>query len=247
MRVAICQTVTLDGDYEGNVTRIENALCEATRSGADLACFPEAAVFGWVNPEAHERASPVPGAISRRLGTLADTYDVMLSVGVAEKEEADLYNSCLLFDADGDLLLKHRKTNVVPDLMTPPYAPGKEVSTVETAYGTVGALICADTFESEILDRLAEQKPDLVLVPYGWAAPEDEWPSHGTSLEQTVVETAASVGAVVVGTDSVGRISNGPWSGRVFGGQSLVADRDGDVIATLRDRDREVRTVDVDL
>lgn len=246
MRLAICQTVALSGDRDGNLVRIENALAEAASAGADVACLPEAAVFGWVSPEAHERASPVPGETSRQLGALADEYDLMLSVGVAERDGEDLYNSCLLFDADGVLRSKHRKTNIVEDLMTPPYTPGEGVTAVETAYGTVGTLICADTFESDVLDRMAEHRPDLLLVPYGWAAPEEEWPDHGETLEETVREAAKAVEATVVGTDSVGRISDGPWSGRVLGGQSLVADADGTVIATLRDRDREVRTVDVE-
>lgn len=227
--------------------RIERALREASESGAKLACFPEAAVLGWVNPAAHQRSSPIPGVISRRLGELADAYDIMLCVGLAERDGSDLFNSCVLFDSDGNLALKHRKINVVTGLMTPPYTPGSDVGTVATEFGTIGILICADTFDREILERMSERDPDLVLVPYGWAAPETEWPDHGTNLERTVKEASDTVGAPVVGTDLVGEISTGPWSGRVFGGQSLVVGRDGEVLATACDRDRDVQTVEIDV
>lgn len=249
MRVAICQTVTLAGDYEGNLARIETALEEAAAAGAELACFPEAALLGWVTPAAHERADSIPGPTADRLGRLADEYDLALSVGVAEADGAgdDLYNACLLFDADGDLRSKHRKLNLVSDLLDPPYTSGETVTTAETPHGTVGTLICADTFEADILDRMAACEPDLLVVPYGWAAVEDEWPEHGVELEETVVETARAVDAPVVGTDCVGRIAEGPWAGKVFGGQSLVAEPDGDVLVTLRDRARDVQVVDLTL
>ena len=61
IQMAMCQIVCLDGDRAGNFVRIENALREAKAAQADIACFPETAILGWVNPEAHERAFPIPG------------------------------------------------------------------------------------------------------------------------------------------------------------------------------------------
>jgi hypothetical protein len=49
----------------------------------------------------------------------------------------------------------------------------------------------------------------------------------------------------VVGVDGVGMITHGPWAGRIYGGQSAVADREGRVLAVLRDRDAEVRVLEV--
>ena len=49
----------------------------------------------------------------------------------------------------------------------------------------------------------------------------------------------------MVGTDLVGLITNGPWTGFTYGGQSVVVDGEGEVFAILRDRDVEVRVLDV--
>jgi predicted amidohydrolase len=134
IRVAVCQIFCLDGDRSGNLTRIENAIHEAKLADADIACFPETALLGWVNP-------------------------------------------------------------------------------------------------------------DLVLIPYGWAAKEEQWPEHGKELKKTVSKAARTIGAPVAGVDLVGEITHGPWTGMTYGGQSVAANAQGEIIAIAKDRDREVMIV----
>jgi N-carbamoylputrescine amidase len=243
IKVAMCQIFSLDGDRAGNFARIENAVREAKDAGAEIACFPEAVILGWVNPDAHKRAFPIPGADSDRLCGLASKYDVHLCVGLAEKDGRKLYDAAVLIDNAGQILLKHRKINLLAELMRPPYTAGESIDAVETKFGRVGLLICADTHESGILNRMAALKPNLLLVPYGYAAEEDQWPGHGQQLLKVVKNTATKTGAFVVGTNLVGEITKGLWRGRVYGGQSVAVDRTGRTIATARDRDRDVSII----
>jgi len=243
VRVGIAQIFALDGDREGNFVRIENAVAEAKREGAEIVCLPESCILGWENPAAHARAHPIPGPDSERLSALARKYGVYLCAGLDEKDGDRLYDSCILVDDHGAILLKHRKVNVLPELMTPPYSVGKGCGAVATKFGTVGVLICADTFVEELVKEMAGTKPDLLLVPYGWAAPEAEWPGHGKLLLELVRKTAGVVRCPVVGTDLAGEIANGPWTGHVYGGQSVAVDGSGRLLAALRDRDREVAVV----
>lgn len=239
-RIAMCQILCLDGDRSGNFVRIEYALAEAREQGAAIACLPEMALIGWVNPDAWTRSFPIPGEDSDRLGELARKYGLHLCVGLGEKDGADLYNSVLLLDDAGRILLKHRKMNTLTELMTPPYARGGAIGSVETRFGRVSLLICADTFVGENLGRVREEKPDLLLVPYGWAAKEEAWPDHGKNLAAVVCNAAKITGAVTVGTDLVGQITRGPWAGMTYGGHSVAADAKGQVLAVCRDRDRDV-------
>jgi predicted amidohydrolase len=62
-----------------------------------------------------------------------------------------------------------------------------------------------------------------------------------------VVKAALEIGAPVVGTDLVGEITHGPWTGFVYGGQSVAADAEGHVLAVAADRDRNVLIVEVPL
>jgi predicted amidohydrolase len=247
MRIAICQIFTLDGDRRGNLVRIGNAVREAKEAGADVACLPEMALFGWVNPDAHERACPIPGPDSNVLCELAGDSGIFLCVGLAEKEGRHLYDSVILIDAGGRIILKHRKNNLLSELMTPPYTPGQDVGVVETELGKIGLLICADTHDEQILERMAALRPDLLLVPYGYAAEEDEWPGHGKVLENVVKNAALQTGACVIGTNLVGEITHGPWKGRVCGGHSVAVDKTGRIISTAADRDRDISIVEIEI
>jgi predicted amidohydrolase len=243
IKVAMCQILALDGDRRGNFIRIENAINQAKNAGAGIICFPEAVLLGWVNPDAHERACSIPGKDSEHLCELAAHYKTYVCAGLAEKEGKSLYDSVVLIDDKGQILIKHRKINILTELMTPPYTAGVNIDAVETKFGKIGLLICADTHEDEILDRMASLKPDLLLVPYGYAEEENEWPGHGKELEEVVKNAAKKTGAPVVGTNLVGEITKGPWKGRTYGGHSVAADKTGKIISIAKDCDRDINIV----
>lgn len=247
VKIAMCQIVCLDGDRRGNLARAERAVSEAAAAGAQIACLPESAVLGWVNPDAHRRAQPIPGEDSERLCEMARRHGVFLCAGLDERAGESLYDSAVLVDDAGKVLLKHRKIILLSELMTPPYSAGEEVQVAQTRFGRVGVLICADTHEPEILAKMAKRKPDLALVPYGYAAPEEVWPEHGGELERVVTNAAKVLHAPVVGTNLVGQITHGPWAGRTYAGHSVAADKTGGILAIGRDFDRDVAVVSVPL
>ena len=251
VNVAICQIQGIDSDRDGNLIRIENAIKESKNLGANIACFPETIILGWVNPKAHQKAREIPGEDSDYLCRLAKENNIFVCIGLAEKSGDTLYDTAILIDDKGKLLLKHRKLNILNWLMDPPYTPGESVNVVQTKYGKIGLLICADTFTfdpwTNHLQTMAKLKPDLVLVPYGWAKTSEHWPETGDELAEVVTKTAREINAPVIGTNLVGIISNGPWTGWIYGGLSVAADASGEIIATCKDRDRDVKVVTLNL
>jgi N-carbamoylputrescine amidase len=249
VRVAVCQILSIDGDREGNFRRVEYALEEARAAHADIAAFPESVILGWENPDAHRMAAPIPGADSDRIAALARKYGLMISIGLDEKDGGRLYDSAILVDKAGKLLWKHRKLNVLAWLMDPPYSEGRpeDIGVTETEFGRIGLVICADTFGDRIAQCIGQLGPGLMLVPYGWAAPMDQWPEHAKELENLVAKRAAEWKCPVVGTDVIGEMTHGPWKGQTYGGGSVVVDASGKVLHVLRDRDVEVRTVTLEL
>ena len=247
VRLAICQILVIDSDREGNFRRIEYALEGAQAQRADIAIFPESSILGWENPDAHTMAGPIPGRDSDRIAALAQKYHVMIAIGLDEKDGDRLYDSAILVDKTGKLLWKHRKINVLPELMTPPYSQGRpeDIGVVDTEFGRIAVLICADTFTDAFVERMKTLKPDLMLVPYGWAAPNDQWPQHSKVLEDLVKKRAAQVGCPMAGVDLVGEMTHGPWTGQTYGGSSFVADGTGKILLTLRDRDTDMRVMEV--
>jgi predicted amidohydrolase len=249
VRVAICQILSIDSDREGNFRRIEYALEAARDARADIAAFPESVILGWENPDAHRLATPIPGPDSERIAALARKYGVMISIGLDEKDGDRLYDAAILVDRNGRVLWKHRKLTVLPELMDPPYSEGtvEGIGGAETEWGRIGMLICADTFGDAHAERIRAFNPDLVLIPFGWAAEMEKWPGHAKSLENLVVRRARQWGVPVVGPNLVGMMTHGPWKGQTFGGMSLVVDGSGKVLVTLRDRDVHVRVIEVPL
>lgn len=245
--IAMCQIFILDGDRSGNFVRIENAMAEAKSKGAKLICFPEATMLGWLNSDAHARACTIPGPDSEQLCELAKKYGTYVCIGLEEFEKGRLFNSALLIDDRGQILLKHRQVNIPQKLMSPPYSAGSEsdIAMANTKFGKIGLLICADTHREDLLDRMATLKPNLLLVPYGYAEEEQKWPAHGEQFHNVVINAAKRTGAAVIGTNLVGRISRGPWSGRIYGGQSIAVDKTGNIIDTAKDRDRDVKIVPI--
>jgi predicted amidohydrolase len=240
VKVAICQIFLLDGDRRGNFVRIEKAIAEAKSRHADIVCFPETVVLGWLNTDAYVAALPIPGPDSDRLCQLAKKYSTYLCAGIEEKENGQLFNSAILIDEQGRILLKHRQINIPPGLMNPPYTPGEDIHIADTKFGKIGVLVDADSRREDILDRLKALKATLILVPYGYAEQGQNWPKHGQELQNAAKNAAIRAGAVVVGTNAVGQITKGPWAGRVFGGQSVAFDKTGRIIAVAKDRDRDV-------
>ncbi len=249
VRVAVCQILAIDGDREGNFRRIEYALQTAQAGHADIAVFPESVILGWENPEAHQMATPIPGKDSDRIADLARKYKLMIAVGLDEKEGDRLYDSAILVDKSGKLLWKHRKINVLAELMTPPYSEGRpeDIGVVETEFGRIALLICADTFQDANIARIQSMKPDLLLVPYGWAAENKEWPQHSDELKKLIQRRAAELKVPFVGVDLVGEMTHGPWARQTYGGSSFVADGSGKIILTLRDRDTDLQIVELQI
>jgi N-carbamoylputrescine amidase len=173
----------------------------------------------------------------------------MISIGLDEKDGNRLYDSAILVDRTGTILRKHRKLNVLAELMDPPYSEGDpaDIGAAETEFGRIGMLICADTFIDAHAGRIRAARPDLMLIPYGWAAEMNKWPGHARELERLVISRASIWKTPVVATDLVGVMTHGPWKGQVYGGSSVVADAAGNLLAVLRDRDVDVRVVTVPL
>jgi len=141
----------------GTVDRICDAVDRAAAQGVELAVFPETFVpyypyFSFVMPPVlsgkehlrlYENAVEVPGPITRRFSDAAARHGMVLVVGVNEREGGSLYNTQLVFDADGTLLLQRRKiTPTYHERMIWGQGDGSGIRVVDTAIGRLGALAC---------------------------------------------------------------------------------------------------------
>jgi aliphatic nitrilase len=142
---------------EGTTAKVCAAIAEAARKGAELVVFPETVLpyypyFSFIKAPAAmgadhlrliEESVTVPGPVTDALGAAAKRAGVVVAIGINERDHGTLYNTQLLFDADGRLLQARRKlTPTFHERMIWGQGDGSGLRALDTAVGRVGQLAC---------------------------------------------------------------------------------------------------------
>ncbi len=157
VRAAAVQLSPVLHSCDGTVEKVLSAIDDAAQAGAALVVFPETFVpyypyFSFVLPPVlmgkehmtlYEEAVVVPGPVTDAVSQAARTHQMVVVLGVNERDRGSLYNTQLIFDADGTCLLKRRKiTPTYHERMVWGQGDGSGLQVCETAVGRVGALAC---------------------------------------------------------------------------------------------------------
>lgn len=107
-----------DLDVERNLSAIADAVENARAKGCKLICFPECALTGLPkasSPEDYEfdikLATEIPGDITDKIGKLARTAEIYIAISLLEKSQGKLYDTAVLFNDKGEIVLKYRRIN----------------------------------------------------------------------------------------------------------------------------------------
>lgn len=241
-RVALVQ---LNSSNAGNYDEMLNAAIEGKNGGADLVVFPESSAFGWLNPTVFTDAQPIPGDISDRFSKLAKKSGVWVAAGLAERgpKAGDgiyhAYDSAILLNPKGELVLHHRKNNVLRNAFNKEkcpssigtegcsYTAGNDVSIANTPFGKTSLLVCADayTYETSTLDKVKQLKPDVVIIPWGVAA--EKQSQCGKKYYNATIMAANAARylktAHVIGANATGKRPYGRYQPSVYCGNSGYA------------------------
>jgi predicted amidohydrolase len=230
VRVAMVQMDIVDGNPIENMKRAKKGIEKAVRMKADLICLPEAADLGWLCQKARNDAFPIPGKFTDFLSGLAIKHHVYISAGCLEKDCEKTYNSAILINRSGKIILKHRKINTLPKLTSHLYEAGSadSIKTADTEFGRIGITICADNFSIEYPRKVGSLGAWLLISPYGFAEKESDLPDNSVSYLNHVKKVAGESKLWVIGTDSaISEIAGGEWQGYLHSGCSIVADPQG--------------------
>ncbi|MHC4398548.1 MAG: carbon-nitrogen hydrolase family protein [Planctomycetota bacterium] len=235
VKLAMGQLLVEGGKLDDNLQRAVKSIREAASRGRRLIVLPECLDLGWTHPSAAELAQPIPGATSAPLCQAAREAGVYVAAGLTERDGARLYNAAVLIDPSGQILLKHRKINVLA-IAQHMYSTGDRLAVAHTPLGTVGLNVCADNFPDSLslghtLGRMGAQ---IILSPCAWAVDADHDPvaePYGGLWRESYVPLARLYEMPVIGTSNVGWLSEGPWKGRKCIGCSLAVDGRGEIVA----------------
>jgi nitrilase len=142
---------------QGTVEKVVKKIRELGQQGVQFATFPETIIpyypyfsyvlapFALANEHLRllEESVTVPSAETRAIAEAAKEANIVVSIGVNERDGGSIYNTQLLFDADGTLIQRRRK-------LTPTYnerilwgqGDGSGLRAIDSAAGRIGQLAC---------------------------------------------------------------------------------------------------------
>jgi aliphatic nitrilase len=225
VRVAAVQLAPDLETSGGTVAKVVAAIGEAAGKGARLVVFPETFVpwypyFSFVHPPVltgaehirlYENAVVVSGPETEAVAAVAKRHAIVVALGVNERDHGSLYNTQLVFDADGQLVLKRRKiTPTFHERMIWGQGDGSGLKVVDTAVGRIGALACWEHYNPLARYALMAQHEEIHVAQFPGSM---VGPIFAEQMEVTIRHHALESGCFVVNStgwltdDQIARIS----------------------------------------
>ena len=260
LRVALVQE-TDQGSTEANLARIEQRVAEAAAAGARLVLLQELHNGPYFCQhecvDEFDRAEPIPGPSSERLGKLASKHGVVIVASLFERRVAGLYhNTAIVLERDGRLLGRYRKMHIPDD---PAYyekfyfTPGDlGFEPVDTSVGRLGVLVCWDQWYPEAARLMALAGAEMLLYPtaIGWDPGDRDDEKQRQRMAWILSQRGHAVanGVPVLSCNRTG-FEPAPDHGRglQFWGSSFVAGPQGEIIAEAGTDTAQLLLADVDL
>jgi len=144
---------------EGTVEKVVKKILELGEKGVQYATFPETVIpyypyFSFVqtplqvlrgseNLKLIDQSVTVPSPATDAIGQAAKQAGMVVSIGVNERDGGSLYNTQLLFDADGSLIQRRRKIKPTHyERMIWGEGDGSGLRAVDSKVGRIGQLAC---------------------------------------------------------------------------------------------------------
>ena len=157
IKAAAVQIAPVLYSREATVAKVVKKILELGKKGVQFATFPETVVpyypyFSFVEAPYQmgaqhykllEQSVTVPSETTQAIGEAARQAKMVVSIGVNERDGGTIYNTQLLFDADGTLIQRRRKISpTYHERMVWGSGDGSGLRAVDSAVGRIGQLAC---------------------------------------------------------------------------------------------------------
>lgn len=172
-KLAVVQIRT-ETDKEKTFAKAEKMISEAANNGAELVVLPEMWNCPYSKKYFHAFADSENGESREAMSRWARDNGVILVGGsVPEKCGDKLYNTCFVFDENGEQIARHRKVHLfdvdieggVRFKESNSFAPGKDITVFDTEFGRMGVEICFDIRFPELARAMAKRGAEVILCP----------------------------------------------------------------------------------
>jgi predicted amidohydrolase len=237
MKLGIVQMEVAMGEKDANLDR-------AADRGAEIVVLPECCDIGWLADRSSELAEAYDGVFVSSIAEAGTAKSVYIVVGFTERDATEVFNSALMLAPGGEIVLHHRKINLL-DIARDAYSVGTHLECADTEWGRLALTICADSWTPEPTKALSMMGTQVILSPSAWACDPGRERENAEAIKERYAARTRESGVFLVGADSVGRVTQGPWKGRVLHGSSIVYGPGGDLVAEAKTSEEDLLLVEV--
>jgi predicted amidohydrolase len=165
LRIALVQMEAKAGFTALNLNKIKTFVQDAAKHKADIICFPELAVQGYVREMAEELADDITGENISILRKLAQLNQMIILAGFIEKSDNKKpYITHIICYADGTMD-KYRKTHLGKSEL-PFFSAGDELSVFKCKKANFAVEICWDLHFPEVSTILSLKGAEIIFAPH---------------------------------------------------------------------------------
>jgi predicted amidohydrolase len=247
-RIALAQSDSVLGDVGKNIARHHYLASKALKAGAQLVIFPELSLTGYSVKDLQWDLAVSPASLPKVYAPLLKLGKSIsiLAGGIEEGGEFGIYNSALMFDAQGCRSV-HRK-------VYPPtygmfeemryFGRGASARAFDTPFGRIGVLVCEDLWHLPLPYLLALDGAQIIITLV--ASPTRVGGGDGLPIATVNTENHKAIARLLsVYLVFCNRV--GFEDGVSFWGGSEVVGPDGTVVASGKLLEEDMVTADIDL
>ncbi len=152
LTIALAQIDTVLGDPSANLQKHLDTIADAQREGAQLVCFPELSLTGYLLQDLTASVARNPSPEDPVFAPLLKaSQDIDLLIGFVESDARHRFFNAAAYLSQGEVLHVHRKVYLPTYGLFDEgrfFAWGDQVRAFDTRFGRFGVLICEDTWHT---------------------------------------------------------------------------------------------------
>jgi N-carbamoylputrescine amidase len=249
LRVAAVQMVSVNGERNANLERAAYWVQQASDAGAKLMVLPELFSGGyWLSEQAWDTAEPQDGPTESWLRETAQRLGIYLGGSYLQARGEDFFNVFALATPAGKIagrVPKQQAASIEAYLFR-----GQQSShIIDSDLGRVGIGICYDNVFRFNANAMIAGNADIVVMSFSAPTPQQTW-YYGRKQAEAFLASyrhGAQNYARMLGVPAIQVNKSGSWTSRLpacfpsqdskYGGQSEIADSNGEIVAELADQE----------
>lgn len=161
-------------DKACTMEKAERMVKEAAENGAKIVVLPEMFNCPYASGYFRKFANAEYGeSVAEMARWAAENRIILVGGSIPETEGDKLYNTCFVFNEQGEVIAKHRKIHLFDvDIKggvcfkeSKNFTAGNEITVFDTSLGKMGVMICFDIRFPELARTMAKRGAEVIFCP----------------------------------------------------------------------------------